>query len=69
MDPFYYFRPVKRRQFIKQTGRVVLAASTISITSLVATACSKSDDSEDFFDDGYYDNGYYDDGYYDDGYY
>ncbi len=63
---------MERRKFIKKTGQIILAASTLSITASFLTSCSSDDD---FFNDGYYgdgyydDNGYYNDGYYDDGYY
>jgi len=54
------FNLMDRRKFIKQSGQVLLAASTISITGVLVTSCSSNDDSDDFFDDGYYDDGYYD---------
>jgi hypothetical protein len=62
---------MKRRDFIKKTGKVVLATATISLTGISILSCS-SDDSEDTmgsFCDGYYTAGYYTDGYYEDGYY
>ncbi len=58
-----------RRKFIKNAGKVLLVTSSISLTGIGVSSCSKNDDSDDFFNDGYYDDGYYDDGYYDDGYY
>lgn len=59
---------MERRKFIKNSGKALLAISTISITGSLVASCS-ADDSDDFFNDGYYDDGYYDLGYYDDGYY
>ena len=59
-----------RRKFVKQSGKSLLALTTISITGLLSSSCSpESSSDDDFFDDGYYDDAYYDDGYYDDGYY
>lgn len=60
---------MKRRNFLKNSGKALLALSAISITGSLVASCSGDDDSNDFFNDGYYDDGYYDDGYYDDGYY
>lgn len=58
---------MERRKFIKKSGQLLLAASTLSITASFLNSCSTDDDG--FFDDGYYGDGYYGDGYYDDGYY
>lgn len=58
---------MNRRNFLKNSGKVILASSALYITGSLAASCSS--DSDDSFNDGYYDDGYYDDGYYDDGYY
>ena len=55
---------MNRRNFLKNSGKVILATSAIVITGNLISSCSSDDDS---FDDGYYGDGYYDDGYYDDG--
>jgi hypothetical protein len=59
---------MKRRDFLKNSGKAILVTSTISLSGVILNSCTPSDDSDDAFDDGYYDDGYYDDGYYDDGY-
>lgn len=59
---------MNRRNFLKNSGKVILVSSALVITGSLVASCS-SDDSDDSYDDGYYDDGYYDDGYYDDGYY
>lgn len=59
---------MNRRNFLKNSGKVILVSSALVITGNLATSCS-SDDNDDSFNDGYYGDGYYDDGYYDDGYY
>lgn len=62
---------MNRRNFLKNSGKVLLATSAIVITGNLMASCSSDDDNYNngYYDDGYYDDGYYDDGYYDDGYY
>ncbi|MDK2770871.1 MAG: hypothetical protein KYX68_01385 [Flavobacterium sp.] len=62
---------MNRRNFLKNSGKVLLATSAIVITGNLMASCSSDDDnySNGYYDDGYYNDGYYDDGYYDDGYY
>jgi hypothetical protein len=61
---------MNRRNFLKNSGKVILVTSAIMITGNLVSSCSSDDNfSNGYYDDGYYDDGYYDDGYYDDGYY
>lgn len=67
---------MNRRDFLKNSGKVILATSAIVITGNLISSCTSDDDDNfngyygsGYYDDGYYDDGYYDDGYYDDGYY
>jgi len=57
---------MKRREFLKKGGKVLLVTSSFSVVAILP-ACEKKDD--DTFNDGYYSDGYYSDGYYSDGYY
>ena len=37
-----------RRKFIKNAGKVLLVTSSISLTGIGVSSCSKNDDSDDF---------------------
>jgi len=52
---------MKRREFLKKGGKVLLVTSSFSVVAILP-ACEKKDD--DTFNDGYYSDGYYSDGYY-----
>jgi hypothetical protein len=60
-----------RRDFIKKTGKIVLATSSFLImkSSLSNAKTVRSYYSDGYYSDGYYSDGYYSDGYYSDGYY